>query len=134
MSAPRQKAAGRINIRIRPADKALINRAAAAQGKTRSEFILEASPRAAAEGLLDFTLLRVDREIYAWFLELLTSRRSRTRPCDNCCSRKLHGKGEQPRRRRTSPPELLANRSESRGRREQRSTSVRLRAPTNCRR
>jgi uncharacterized protein (DUF1778 family) len=62
---------GRINIRIKPADKTLIDRAATVQGKTRSEFMLEASRRTAAEALLDSTLLHVDRETYARFLELL---------------------------------------------------------------
>jgi len=62
---------GMINIRIKPADRALIDQAAAAQGKKRSEFMLEASRRAAEETLLDQTLLRVDPETYARFLELL---------------------------------------------------------------
>ena len=62
---------GMINIRIKPADRALIDQAAAAQGKKRSEFMLEASRRAAEKTLLDQTLLRVDPETYARFLELL---------------------------------------------------------------
>jgi uncharacterized protein (DUF1778 family) len=62
---------GLINIRIKPADRALIDQAAAAQGKKRSEFMLEASRRAAEEALLDSTLLRVDRETYAEFVKLL---------------------------------------------------------------
>ena len=62
---------GLINIRVKPADRALIDQAAALQGKKRSEFMLEASRRAAEETLLDSTLVRVDRETYARFLELL---------------------------------------------------------------
>jgi uncharacterized protein (DUF1778 family) len=62
---------GMINIRIKPADRALIDQAAAAHGKKRSEFMLEASRRAAEEALLDQTLLRVDPETYARFVELL---------------------------------------------------------------
>ena len=62
---------GLTNIRIKPADRALIDQAAAAQGKKRTEFMLEASRRAAEEALLDCTLLRVDRETYARFVELL---------------------------------------------------------------
>jgi uncharacterized protein (DUF1778 family) len=62
---------GMINICIKPADRALIDQAAAAQGKKRSEFRLEASRQAAEEALLDRTLLRVDAETYARFLELL---------------------------------------------------------------
>ena len=62
---------GVINIRVKPAERALIDQAAAAQGKSRSDFMLEASRRAAEEALLDRTLLRVDPETYARFVELL---------------------------------------------------------------
>lgn len=62
---------GTINIRVKPAERALIDRAAAAQGKSRSEFMLESSRRAAEEVLLDRTLLRVDSATYARFVELL---------------------------------------------------------------
>ena len=60
-----------INIRVKPSERALIDQAAAAQGKSRSDFMLEASRRAAEEALLDRTLLRVDAEIYARFIDLL---------------------------------------------------------------
>jgi uncharacterized protein (DUF1778 family) len=60
-----------VNIRVKPADRALIDHAAAVQGKGRSEFMLEASRRAAEETLLDQTLLRVDRDTYDRFVELL---------------------------------------------------------------
>ena len=43
---------GMINIRIKPTDRALIDQAAAVQGKKRSEFMLDASRRAAEETLL----------------------------------------------------------------------------------
>jgi uncharacterized protein (DUF1778 family) len=62
---------GTINIRVKPAERALIDRAAAAQGKSRSDFMLEASRRAAEEVLLDRTLLRVDSATYARFVGLL---------------------------------------------------------------
>ena len=62
---------GMINIRVKPAERALIDEAAAAQGKSRSDFMLEASRRAAEETLLDRTLLRVDAATYARFVELL---------------------------------------------------------------
>jgi uncharacterized protein (DUF1778 family) len=62
---------GMINIRIKPTDRALIDQAAAVQGKKRSEFMLDASRRAAEETLLDQTLLRVDLDTYARFVELL---------------------------------------------------------------
>jgi uncharacterized protein (DUF1778 family) len=61
---------GLISIRIKPADRALIDQAAA-QGKKRSEFMLEAARRAAEETLLDQTLLRVDAATFGRFVELL---------------------------------------------------------------
>lgn len=60
-----------INIRIKPAAEALIDQVAATQGKKRSEFILDTARRAAEEALLDCTLLRVDRQTYGRFVELL---------------------------------------------------------------
>ena len=62
---------GVINIRVRPDERALIDRAASAQGKSRSDFMLEASRRAAEEALLDQTVLRVDAVTYRRFVELL---------------------------------------------------------------
>jgi uncharacterized protein (DUF1778 family) len=62
---------GMISIRVKPAERMLIDQAAAVQGKTRSDFMLEASRRAAEETLLDRTLLRVDAATYARFVELL---------------------------------------------------------------
>ena len=60
-----------INIRIRPEDRGLIDRAARVAGKNRSEFILDATRRAAEETLRDQALLRVDAEAYAAFLKRL---------------------------------------------------------------
>ena len=60
-----------INIRVRPDERALIDRAAAAQGKSRSDFMLEASRRAAEEALLDQTILHVDTATYARFVAML---------------------------------------------------------------
>ena len=62
---------GMINIRIKPAERDLIDQAAALQGKSRSEFMLEASRRAAEEALWDRTFLRVDEATYARFIALL---------------------------------------------------------------
>jgi uncharacterized protein (DUF1778 family) len=62
---------GNVNIRIRPEDRELIDQAAAAQGKSRSDFMLEASRRAAEDALLDRTLLRVDAETYDRFVAML---------------------------------------------------------------
>jgi uncharacterized protein (DUF1778 family) len=68
---PGRPARTMINIRVKPAERALIDQAAAAQGKSRSDFMLEASRRAAEEALLDQTLLRVDADTYAKFVALL---------------------------------------------------------------
>lgn len=62
---------GNVNIRIRPAERDLIDRAAEAQGKSRSDFMLEASRRAAEETLLDRTLFRVDAATYDRFIAML---------------------------------------------------------------
>jgi uncharacterized protein (DUF1778 family) len=67
-AAPRS---GVINIRVRPDERTLINRAVAAQGKSRSDFMLEASRRAAEEALLDQTVLHVDSATYARFVAML---------------------------------------------------------------
>jgi len=60
-----------ISIRIKPVERDLIDQAAALQGKSRSDFMLEAARRAAEEALLDRTLLRVDEATYAHFVALL---------------------------------------------------------------
>ena len=62
---------GTINIRIKPAERQLIDQAAAAQGKSRSDFMLDAARRAAEDVLLDRTLLRVDAKAYDRFVALL---------------------------------------------------------------
>jgi uncharacterized protein (DUF1778 family) len=62
-----------VNLRVRADVRALIDRAASAHGKTRSDFMLEAARRAAEEALLDQTLVRVDAATYAYFLDVLDS-------------------------------------------------------------
>jgi uncharacterized protein (DUF1778 family) len=74
LSTPRERPAARsavINIRVRSADRAVIDQAAASLGKSRSDFMLDAARRAAEEALLDRTLLRVDRPTYNRFLAML---------------------------------------------------------------
>jgi uncharacterized protein (DUF1778 family) len=60
-----------INIRVSPADRNVIDRAAKLAGKTRSEFMLEAARRAAQETLLDTTLLLMDAADFDRFKALL---------------------------------------------------------------
>ncbi len=74
MAASSRPAAARreaLNLRIRPEERGLIDRAAQLTGKTRTDFVLEAARRAAEEALLDRTLLLVSAEGYAAFLKRL---------------------------------------------------------------
>jgi uncharacterized protein (DUF1778 family) len=59
-----------LNLRIRPDDRRLMDRAAALQGKNRTEFVLDAVRRAANDALLDRTLLNVSAEEHARYLAL----------------------------------------------------------------
>ncbi len=49
-----------LNLRIKPQDRGLIDRAALLTGKTKTDFVLEAARRAAEEALLDRVFLLVD--------------------------------------------------------------------------
>jgi uncharacterized protein (DUF1778 family) len=60
-----------VNLRIRSDIRSLIDRAARTNGKTRSDFMIEASRRAAEDALLDQTFVRVDQETYNKFLSVL---------------------------------------------------------------
>lgn len=60
-----------VNLRIREDVRGLIDRAARVRGKTRSDFMIDAARRAAEDALLDQTLVHVDSETYAHFLEIL---------------------------------------------------------------
>lgn len=60
-------ARGAINIRVHDDERALIDQAAALQGKSRSEFMLDASRRAAADAILDRSLFRLDPRAFAKF-------------------------------------------------------------------
>lgn len=60
-----------LNMRIKPEDRSLFDLAAKAQGKTRTDFILEAARRAAEDALLDRVLVQVGSEAYAEFLARL---------------------------------------------------------------
>ncbi len=60
-----------INIRVEPGERALIDQAASLAGKSRSEFMLDATRRAATDTILDRTLFRVDRATFARFVQRL---------------------------------------------------------------
>jgi uncharacterized protein (DUF1778 family) len=56
-----------LNLRIRPDDRGLIDRAAELTGKTRTDFVLEAARRAAEDALLDRTLFVAGPDAFAAF-------------------------------------------------------------------
>lgn len=60
-----------LNIRIKPAERGLIDRAAKARGKNRTDFILDAARLAAEEALLDQAIIAVSQEAYAEFVARL---------------------------------------------------------------
>ena len=60
-----------LNIRIKPEERGLIDRAAQARGQNRTDFILDAARRAAEEALLDRTLITVSEDAYRKFLARL---------------------------------------------------------------
>ena len=56
-----------LNLRIKAEERDLIDRAAVAKGMNRTEFVLDATRRAAEETLLDRALLRVGGDAFAAF-------------------------------------------------------------------
>ena len=60
-----------LNIRIKPEERNLIDRAAKTRGKNRTDFILEAARRAAEDALLDQVIISVSSEAYSEFLARL---------------------------------------------------------------
>jgi uncharacterized protein (DUF1778 family) len=60
-----------VNLRVREEVRGLIDRAAKAQGKTRSDFMIDAARRAAEDALLDQTLVRVDSDSFRHYLAVL---------------------------------------------------------------
>jgi uncharacterized protein (DUF1778 family) len=60
-----------VNLRVRTDIRTLIDRAASLQGKSRSDFMIDAARRAAEDTLLDQTLVRVDQATFDQFLAVL---------------------------------------------------------------
>lgn len=60
-----------LNLRIKPEERTLIDRAAKARGKNRTDFVLDAARAAAEEALLDQTLIAASPDAYATFLARL---------------------------------------------------------------
>lgn len=60
-----------VNLRVREDIRSLIDRAAKVQGKSRSDFMIDAARRAAEEALLDQTLIRVSHADFDRLAEAL---------------------------------------------------------------
>lgn len=60
-----------LNLRIKPDLRGLIDRAAVATGKTRTDFVLHAARNAAEEALVDRTVFALDSKAHAEFLARL---------------------------------------------------------------
>lgn len=71
MTKPQTTRRDTLNLRIKPEERGLIDRAATITGKTRTDFVLEAARHAAEEALLDRTVFTVSSEAYASFLARL---------------------------------------------------------------
>jgi uncharacterized protein (DUF1778 family) len=63
-SAPRRET---LNLRIKPEDRSLIDRAAALTGRSKTDFVLDAARRAAENALMDRTVFVVSPEVFAAF-------------------------------------------------------------------
>ncbi|MBA0196788.1 DUF1778 domain-containing protein [Pectobacterium brasiliense] len=57
-----------LNLRIKPAERDLIDRAAKARGKNRTDFVLEAARAAAEEALIDQRIIMAGPDAYQEFL------------------------------------------------------------------
>lgn len=60
-----------LNIRIKPEERSLIDRAAKMRGKNRTDFILDAVRSAAEETLFDQAIIMANPDAYAKFLTRL---------------------------------------------------------------
>ncbi len=68
---PRAKRDVTINVRASAETRDLIDRAAAAAGRSRTDFILESARTKAADVLMDQTLFVLDERKYAAFMRIL---------------------------------------------------------------
>ena len=71
MSTPKAAARATLNLRIKPEDRSLIDRASRLLGKSRTDFLLESARRAAQDALLDQTLFKVSPALYDEFVARL---------------------------------------------------------------
>jgi uncharacterized protein (DUF1778 family) len=71
MATPKTPRREPLNLRIKPEERGLIDRAATLAGKTRTDFVLEAARHAAEEALLGRAIFTVGPQAYAQFLARL---------------------------------------------------------------
>lgn len=71
MAATQEVKRETLNIRIKPEERNLIDRAAKTRGKNRTDFILDAARLAAEDALLDQVIISVSPEAYSQFLARL---------------------------------------------------------------
>lgn len=60
-----------VNLRVRTDTQSLIDRAASMLGRSRSDFMIEASRKAAEDAILDQRVIAVSAEAYHAFLAIL---------------------------------------------------------------
>ncbi len=60
-----------VNLRIREETRDIIDRAARLQGRSRSDFMIEASRKAAEDAILDQSVIVTDKASYDRFLAIL---------------------------------------------------------------
>ena len=82
--AGKPKADKQMNLRVQPQVRDLIDRAAALEGKSRSEFMIEIAHERAIDVLLDQRFFQLDEEQSAAFVDALTNP-----PKPNAALRKL---------------------------------------------
>lgn len=70
-AARRRPGRDTLNLRIKPEERGLIDRAAHLAGKTRTDFVLEAARRAAVDALTERTLFLADPDAFARFAAAL---------------------------------------------------------------
>ncbi|OON41843.1 CopG family transcriptional regulator [Izhakiella australiensis] len=60
-----------LHLRIKPAERDLIDRAAKAKGKNRTDFVLEAARAAAEQALIEQRIIMADPDAWPGFLARL---------------------------------------------------------------
>lgn len=60
-----------VNLRVRSETRSLIDQAARMLGRSRSDFMIEASRKAAEDAILDRGVIAVDRETFDRFVAIL---------------------------------------------------------------